>query len=163
MDTMKSSPAGSIGLLDGHGSNRRPRDILLLVDGAFLSVVGGVQVTLELLSYYTGAGPHGPIFDQSPYTIGWVENHGLAMLIGLLFLTVAVRDGRRFWHSFGLAVHVLLAVANVAFWSGFVTFDLVPLGIAATTAHLGFIAAHAVWLMGSRRTHPATRFSRELR
>jgi hypothetical protein len=50
-----------------------------------------------------------------------------------------------------LAVHVLLAVANVTFWSSFVTFDVVPMGIAATVAHVIFIAAQAICLTGSRR------------
>jgi hypothetical protein len=151
MDTMRSDSVGVIGLPKSRDHKRHVRDTLLLIDGVFLAVVGGVQVTFELLSYYAGAGPLGDIFDQSPYTIGWVENHGLALLIGLLLLTVAVRDGRRFWHGFALAVHFLLALANVMFWSGFVAFDLVPLGIAATAAHVGFIAAHAIWLRSSSR------------
>ena len=124
---------------------------VMIADGAFLAIIGGVQVILELLSYNAGAGPYGPIFEASPYTIGWVENHGLAFLIGMLFLIVGVRDGRRFWHGFALAVHVLLAVANVTFWSSFVTFDVVPMGIAATVAHVIFIAAQAICLTGSRR------------
>jgi len=128
----------------------RPRRVLMTTDGLFLALIGGVQVAFELMSYYAGAGPHGTIFDQSPYTIGWVENHGLAFLIGMLFLVVAARDGRLFWHGMGLAVHVLLAVANVAFWSSFVTFDVVPMGIAATVAHIIFIAAHSISLSPSR-------------
>jgi len=129
----------------------RHRRILITVDGLFLALIGGVQVAFELVSYDAGAGPHGAIFDQSPYTIGWVENHGLAFLIGMLFLVVAARDGRLFWHGMGLAVHVLLAIANLAFWSSFVTFDVVPMGIAATVAHVIFIAAHLISLTVSRR------------
>ncbi len=60
--------------------------ILLTVDGAFLALVGAVQIVFELLSHYRGGGPLGDTFETSPLTIGWVEAHGLALLIGLLLL-----------------------------------------------------------------------------
>lgn len=131
-------------------STRRARQALLRANGGFLAVVGAVQVGLELLSHYTGGGVYGEIFEGSPYAIGWVENHGLALLIGLLFLTVAARDGRRFWHAFALAVHLFLGAANVVFWQAFVTFDMVTPGVLATAAHVAFVAAHGVSLQASR-------------
>jgi hypothetical protein len=135
---------------------RRPRRILLLVNGGFLTVVGALQMSLELLSYYTGAGPYGADFDASPYTIGWVEAHGLALLIGLLFLLVA-SDGRRSWHVFAIGVHLLLGTANLVFWSSFVHFGMVPMGIAATVAHALFVLAHLVALAVSRSPQRSTR------
>src|SRR5215204_6054948 len=89
----------------------RARRRVLLVDGAFLAVVGALQVTFELLGYFTGAGPLGAVFYGSPYTIGWVENHGLALLVGVLLMAVAATDGQRFWHRFAIAVHVLHGAA----------------------------------------------------
>ena len=62
---------------------------LLLANGVFLVVVGGVQAVFELLAYYAGAGPYGYLFEDSPYAIGWVEAHGLAFIIGVLLVTVA--------------------------------------------------------------------------
>ena len=88
--------------------NALARRRLLLANGAFLVVVGGVQVVLELLAYYAGSGPYGKIFESSPYAIGWVEAHGLAIIIGVLLFTVAARDGRRFWHG---AAHTVAWVA----------------------------------------------------
>jgi hypothetical protein len=84
---------------------------LLLANGVFLVVVGGVQVVFELLAYYAGAGPYGYIFEESPYAIGWVEAHGLAFIIGVLLLTVAVRDLRRFWHVLP-AAHIGAFIAS---------------------------------------------------
>jgi len=130
--------------------SRRTRRVVMLVNGAFLTMVGATQVTFELLGYFAGAGPYGSVFDASPYTIGWVENHGFALLIGIMFLTVAARDGRRFWHVFALAVHVLLGAANLTFWSSFVFFDVVPMGIAATVGHVLFVLAHSRCLAASR-------------
>lgn len=129
----------------------RARRVTMSINGIFLALVGAVQVTFELVGYFAGAGPLGTVFRDSPYTIGWVENHGFALLIGTLFLAVAARDGRRFWHGFALAVHVLLGVSNVVFWSSFVTFDVVPMGVAATVAHALFILAQSLCLVSSRR------------
>lgn len=134
-----------------HDPARRLHRAVMLVDGAFLAVVGAAQVTFELLGHYAGAGPFGAVFHGSPYTIGWVENHGFALLIGVLFLTVAANDGRRFWHGFALAVHVLLGAANVVFWNSFVTFDVVPMGLAATVVHALFIEVQFLCLVASRR------------
>jgi uncharacterized membrane protein len=115
---------------------------LLLADGVFLVVVGGVQVVFELLAYYSGAGPYGYIFEESPYAIGWVEAHGLAFIIGVLLLVVAARDLRRSWHVLAAAVHTLLGTANLVFWDSFIVFGMVPMGIAATVAHFVFVLAH---------------------
>ncbi len=89
---------------------------LFFANGVFLVVVGGVQVVFELLAYYAGAGPHGYIFDESPYAVGWVEAHGLAFIIGVLLLAVAVADLRRFWHALAGAtvVHFVFVAAHIA-------------------------------------------------
>lgn len=123
---------------------------LLIADGVFLVVVGGVQVVFELLAYYAGVGPYGYIFEESPYAIGWVEAHGLAFIIGVLLLVVAMRDLRRFWHVLAAAVHTLLGAANLVFWDSFVVFGMVPMGVAATVVHFVFVAAHAGAFVVSR-------------
>src|ERR1700759_418299 len=97
---------------------------LLLANGVFLVVVGGTQVIFELLAYFGGVGPYDNIFDGSPYAIGWVEAHGLAFIIGVLLITVAARDLRRFWHVLGAVVHTLLGTANLVFWDSFVVFGM---------------------------------------
>ena len=123
---------------------------LLLANGVFLVVVGGVQVVFELLAYYAGVGPYGYIFEESPYAIGWVEAHGLAFIIGVLLLTVAVRDLRRFWHVLAAAVHTLLGTANLVFWNSFIVFGMLPMGIAATVVHFVLVVAHIGAVIASR-------------
>lgn len=127
------------------------RQRILIVDGGFLALVGTVQVALELLAHFLGIGPYAGIFARSAYTIGWVEAHGLAALIGVLLLTAGVRDRRRRWHAFALAVHLLLGAANLVFWHSFVDFAMVPLGQLATAAHLLFATAQGWSLVVSRR------------
>ena len=129
--------------------------ILLTVDGAFLALVGAVQIVFELLSHYRGGGPLGDTFETSPLTIGWVEAHGLALLIGLLLLIVARVDLQHFWHCFALSVHTLLWRGENVLFSSFVTFGLVPIGVAATVTHAVLVVAHTVVLV--RRARPAVR------
>ena len=101
-------------------------------NGAFLALVGGAQMIFELLSHFFGVGPWGRIFASSSYTIGFLEAHGLAFLIGGLLIFVASPDPKRYWHGFAACVHVLLGGANLLFWSSFVAWGLVPMGIVAT-------------------------------
>jgi hypothetical protein len=135
----------------GRYGHVRARRTLMIVNGCFLAAVGAVQVVFELLSYFRSGGPYRAIFHKSSYTVGWVEAHGLAVLVGLLFLAVAARDGRRFWHVFAMAVHLLLGTANIVFWHGFTEFGVLPPGIAATIAHGAFVLSHGVALSVSRR------------
>ena len=121
------------------------RKTLLYADAAFLILIGGIQVVLELVGYFQGAGPLGDAFHESPYAIGFVEAHGLALMMGVL-LAVAARPPTRSGNVLGLAVHFLLGGANLLFWSRFAHFGLVPMGVAATVAHFAFVLLHALCL-----------------
>ena len=115
--------------------------VILTVNGCFLAVVGGAQLLFEMLSCFFGVGPLGAIFAHSPYTIGFVEAHGLALLIGVLLLCIAAPAPRPAWHLFAASAHVLLGGANLLFWSSFITWGLVPGGVVATICHALLLAA----------------------
>lgn len=115
--------------------------IILRVNAVFLLSVGFVQLVSELLSHFIGAGPLGGRFTASPYTIGFFEAHGLAVLIGILMFNASLEKPKRFWHLFAVSVHLLLGGANIVFWDSFVTLDFVPAGIIATIFHSLFILA----------------------
>jgi hypothetical protein len=125
---------------------------LFLANGVFLVVVGGVQVMFELLAYYAGVGPYGDKFADSPYVVGWLEAHGLAVIIGVLLLTVAARDDRRFWHVLAAVVHAFLGTANLVFFQGFIAWGMVPAGVAATVVHFVLVVAHTAGFVVSRGT-----------
>ena len=128
---------------------------LLRVDGAFLIIAGLVQLLSEAVSHYAGKGLHDDTFADSPYTIGFVEAHGLAAMTGILLLWAATQQRRRFFHGFAVATHVFLAAANVIFWDSFVEFNFVAAGILATTAHVIFIACQAACFASlGRETRP---------
>jgi hypothetical protein len=126
---------------------RTARSTLMRANGAFLALVGGTQVIFELLSHFFGVGPWGRIFAASHFTIGFLEAHGLAFLIGVLLIFVAAADTKRFWHIFAACVHVLLGGANLLFWSSFVYWGLVAMGAIATVFHGLFLVAQLVFLV----------------
>lgn len=119
------------------------RRTALILDGGFLVLAGGLQLVLEVAGHFWHAGPYAATFGSSPYTIGFVEAHGLAVLIGLLLFRAALRESTPFWHGCAAAVHVLLGGANLLFWDSFVTFGLRNAGRAATVLHLLFIVAQS--------------------
>ena len=132
------------------------RTILFRLDGGFLALAGAVQLVLELLAYFAGRGPYGAVLEHSPYAIPWVEAHGLALLIGALFLLVAAHDRRAFWHGFAIAVHVLLGTANLVFWDSFTALNLVLMGVLTTAAHALFVGAHTMALRTVQKAQAVT-------
>ena len=79
-----------------------------------------------------------------------MEAHGLAFIIGVLLLTVAVRDLRRFWHVLAAVVHTPLGTANLVFWNSFIVFGMLPMGVAATVVHFVLVVAHIGAFIASR-------------
>ena len=115
---------------------------ILRFNAVFLMLIGSLQVTFELLSHFKGVGPLANRFVGSPYTIGFFEAHGLAVLMGVL-LWRASADPQKFWHSFAVVIHVFLGCANLLFWNSFVQLDFVLPGIVATIFHGVFIVSES--------------------
>jgi hypothetical protein len=115
---------------------------ILKFNAVFLVVIGSVQLTFESLSHFTGAGPLADRFSASPYTIGFFEAHGLAVLMGIL-LWRASQHPEISWHQLAVVIHILLGGANLLFWDSFVQLDFVLPGIVATIFHGFFIFSEA--------------------
>jgi hypothetical protein len=116
--------------------------VVLKANAIFLMLIGSLQVIFELLSHFKGIGPLADRFIGSPYTIGFFEAHGLAVLMGVL-LWRASADPQKFWHSFAVVVHIFLGIANLLFWNSFVQLDFVAPGIVATVLHGMFIVSES--------------------
>jgi hypothetical protein len=129
------------------GSMHMARRRFMRANGGFLMLVGGAQMIFESLSHFGGIGPLGRIFAGSHYTIGFLEAHGLALLIGLLLIFMAADEPKRFWHGFAACVHTLLGGANLLFWSSFVYWGLEPMGAIATVFHGLFLAVQLVFFV----------------
>ena len=122
----------------------------LRLDGGFLAIAGSFGLLADITGHFFGVGPMAEMLG-SPYTIGGFEAHGLAVILGYLLLRAAKLADRRSWHALGLSVHLLLGTANLMFWSSFLQFDVLMIGVVATALHIIFIGAHAACLWhGSR-------------
>ena len=114
--------------------------LILRLNAGFLMLIGFLQMTFELLSHYKGVGPLADRFIASPYTIGFFEAHGLAVLMGVLLWRASAKP-ERFRHQFAVVVHILLGGANLLFWNSFVQLNFVLPGIVATVFHGIFIVS----------------------
>jgi hypothetical protein len=80
----------------------------------------------------------------------WSWRRRLFLANSVFLVTVAARDGRRFWHVFAAVVHAFLGTANLVIFQGFVAWGLVPAGVLATVAHFALVTAHTAGFMVSR-------------
>ena len=119
---------------------------VLKLNALFLMLIGSLQIIFELLSHFMGAGPLADRFLESPYTLGFFEAHGLAVLMGIL-LWRAAANPQKFWHQLAVIIHILLGGANLLFWNSFIQLDFVAPGIVATVFHGIFVVmeAYCAW------------------
>ena len=96
-----------------------------------------------------GTGTEAVLLGDAPGTgIGFIEAHGLALIIGLTLWPVAYS---RHWHAFLAAVHLLLGTANLLFWQFFIAVDVLIVGYATTAARWLFVVAYPAALAGAAR------------
>jgi hypothetical protein len=134
---------------NGHNVNYRRYAVnrtILRLDALFLLLAGSIQLVLEIQGHFFGMGVYADVFGHSPYTIGFFEAHGFAVLIALAVLNDNAKQNN-VWHGRLVAIHVLLGGANLLFWQSFVAWDLVVMGVVATTLHGLFIATNAYYLL----------------
>jgi hypothetical protein len=89
----------------------------------------------------------GRIVAAAPHAgIGFVEAHGLAVILGVLLWRAAPE---RSWHLAAAAIHVLLGTANVVFWQIFVAADMLAMGFVTTSLHALFAVLQLAAVMVS--------------
>lgn len=149
MTTMLTSPSAQDGL---HAAVcGRVRKTLLLMDGLFLTGMGGAFAIFDLWSYFLGGGPIGQLLYNLPYTVGFFEAHGLAFILGLLLLRARREDPARLWHLVGAGIHLLLGSANLLFWPLAVQWDAEAPEMVVTTIHGLFVVVQLATYLWSRR------------
>jgi hypothetical protein len=104
------------------------------------------------------ARPVSRIIASAPHAgIGFIEAHGLALIIGvLLWRAPPVRA----WHLTGAAVHVLLGISNLVFWQFFVAADMLWVGYLTTSLHGLFVVLQ---LLAARAAGPGASAHSSLR
>ena|SRR5215472_12400440 len=123
---------------------------VLLANGTFLLVAGGFGLLFDFLGH-AGIGPFARAFVNSPYTVGSVEAHGLAVLASILLYRGATLEKKQFWHFYAVMIHLLLGGANLFFWGTFLSLGLVPLGVLTTAAHGVFVIVQCSCFVLARR------------
>jgi hypothetical protein len=122
------------------------RRLLLRADGVFLIVAAvGAWVSADFPASFSGSGPFGPLIAHQPALgIGFVEAHGLAIILGVLLWRAPSATS---WHLTGAAIHLLLGTCNIIFWQLFIATDTLPMGWITTVIHglLVVLQLFAAW------------------
>lgn len=125
-------------------STLKLRKTVLLLNGIFLTGMGGAFALFDLWGYYLGGGPVGPIMHNLLYTIGFFEAHALACILGLLLLRARRVDPTPVWHLVGAGIHLLLGSANLLFWPLAVQWQAETPEIVVTALHGLFVLTQLV-------------------
>jgi hypothetical protein len=118
------------------------RTNLLRANAVFLLVASNAGLVIDIAGSFFGKGPEAAILQSAPGAgIGFIEAHGLALIIGVLLWRAApVRS----WHLTAAAVHLLLGIANLAFWPFFGAADVLAVGYITTALHGTFVVLQLI-------------------
>jgi hypothetical protein len=118
------------------------RIAVLRANAVYLMAAAAGGLWSDILGAFFARGHVASVLSGAPHTaIGFVEAHGLALIIGMLLW---LAPPERKWHSVAAAVHLLLGTANLVFWQVFVAADLLAVGYITTSLHWLFAALQMV-------------------
>ena len=126
------------------------RKNLFRLNAGFLILMGGVFGVLDYVGFRTGNGPLGDLLKDNFLAVGMQEAHGMALIMGLVLLTYALRSMDTSWHLVGAGVHVLLGGSNLIFWGHFGEIGIVNPEIVVTAIHWLFVSAHLLSYFSAR-------------
>lgn len=116
--------------------------LLIASIGGFITDVAGA---------FFARGPESQMLAVLPVAaVGFLEAHGLAMIIGVLFWRAAPL---RSWHLTAVAVHVLLGTVNLVLWQIFIVNDMLALGYITTSLHWLFVVLQLFAAFSAERVH----------
>ncbi|CAN7514803.1 hypothetical protein LJR234_003760 [Mesorhizobium amorphae] len=124
-------------------------NFLIRINAGFLIIASAGGLATDIAGSFFGVGAEATLLANAPGTgIGFIEAHGLALIIGVTMWRVAYS---RNWHALLTAVHLLLGTANLLFWQFFIAADVLAVGYVTTAAHFLFVVAHLAALAGAAR------------
>ena len=126
--------------------------MILRANALFIGLAGAAGVIFDLRGAWYGAGPQGRILADVPHAaIGFVEAHGLAVILAVLLWRAA--PGRA-WHLTAAAIVALLGTSNLLFWPLFAAADAMAMGYVTTTLHWTFFALQIAAAVTAREGVP---------
>ena len=130
-------------------------NLLVRINAGFLILASAGGLATDIAGSFFGRGAEATLLADVPGAgIGFIEAHGLALIIGVTLWHIAYS---RNWHVLLAAVHVLLGTANLLFWQFFIAADVLVVGYVTTAAHWLFVVAHLAALKGSTRLAASSR------
>jgi hypothetical protein len=131
------------------------RQTLLRANAVYLLVAAAGGLSTDLAGAFLGYGPFTKVLSAAPdAAIGFVEAHGLALIIGcLLWQATPARK----WHLTAATVHALLGISNLAFWQLFIAADMLAMGYVTTSLHGLFFALQLAAATASEAGFPQGR------
>lgn len=111
----------------------------------FFASIGGLR--MDVLGSFFATGPSAGVLEKVPDAgIGFLEAHGLALILSILFW---LSPPQRSLHFTAAAVHTLLGTANLLFWQLFIAVGMLWMGYLTTALHgvfavLQFLAAISI-------------------
>ena len=118
-----------------------------------LAAIGGLAA-MDVPGAFFSRGPLGRIIAEPYQAVGFLEAHGLALIMAFVLWRSAPH---RSSHLTAAAVHVLLGTANLAFWPIFAASGTLPMGYLTTTLHWVFVALELAAATAPLRTAEAAR------
>ena len=121
------------------------RQRILRINAIFLcgSALFGLAI-MDIPVACCGSGVGAAALRHTPEAvIGLVEAHGLALILGVLYLRASRTVPDRQWHLAAAATHLLLGTANVTFWSFFTVGHAEWVGLIVTPVHFALMVAEA--------------------
>ena len=126
------------------------RRAVLRANAIFLLIAASGGLWTDILGAFFGRGHVAPIVAAAPHAaIGFVEAHGLALIIGVLLWRAEPARSR---HLAAAAVHVLLGTSNLVFWQIFVAGNVLWAGYLTTSLHGVFVVLQ---LLAARKASSA--------
>jgi hypothetical protein len=126
---LESNPGGNMTIATRH--------LILRANAIYLGVSAAAGLLfMDLPGVLFGTGPGGRVIANAPHSaIGFVEAHGLAFILAVLFWRA---EPTRAWHLTGVAQASLLGISNLVFWQIFIAGDALVMGYVTTSLHLIF-------------------------
>lgn len=125
----------------------RTRQRVLKANGLYLILASLIGISaMDIPAIFLKRGPETMSLTTPSTGVGFLEAHGLALLLGVLLWQATAQP---FWHKVALAVQLLLGLGHLAFREIFSLTESFSTGYVFTSFHWLFIALQMMALQSA--------------
>lgn len=130
-----------------HVISTTQRPWIVRANAFYIGVAGLAGMMFDVRGVLYGLGPQGRLLADAPHAaIGFVEAHGLAVILSILLWRSAPARASL---AAALAMDALVGTANLAFWQMFVATDALAVGYVSTALHVTFAVLNLAALLSN--------------